>query len=513
MKKTALISVTDKSGIVEFANELSQLGFSILSTGGTFKVLQDSGVEVGSVETYTGQKEILDGRVKTLHPKIHAGILANRADAAHLEQLKTDGIDPIDLLVVNLYPFEAGLKAEVPLAEAKMVELIDVGGPSMIRGAAKNFSGVMTLIDPADYQPALEFLTQAGFASEAGLEFRRSRAAKAFARLADYNSRIAEYLSEQAITAPNYKGFIGELKQELRYGENPHQTASFFKPFGKEISWSQLNGKELSYNNLLDLDSGLRILKTFKEDIPTVAILKHLNPCGAAQAKTYELAYQSAKLTDPRSHFGGVVITNGAVDKIFAELIVEDFKEIVVAPQYSDEALKILKAKKNLRVIQANLEPEDPLEFRSACEGMLVQQPDTQISNLNDVSWASGIAPSEDQLKDLKFAWKVCASVKSNAIVLVKNSALIGVGAGQMSRIDSTEVALANAAKHGHNIQGSVAASDAFFPFTDNIETLAEAGVSAVIAPSGAKKDEAVVEVAKKLGIVFGFTNNRHFRH
>ena len=515
MEKIALFSVSDKSGITEYASKISELGFQILSTGGTYKTLKEAGVSVLSVAEYTGQKEILNGRVKSLHPKIHAGILARRDDDSHIAQLKEDDIKPIDLLVVNLYPFEEGLKSSKDLSEQDMVELIDVGGPSMIRGAAKNFSGVMTVVDPSDYEESLKVLSEDDFNSDTARRYRKSLSAKAFARLADYNSKIAEYLSlDPESSSPKYKGFLAELRQELRYGENPHQAASFFTPFGaKDTSWKQLNGKSLSYNNLLDVDAGLRIIKSFSGDIPTVAILKHLNPCGAAQAETSEEAYKISKTTDPRSHFGGIIVSNKTIDKAFAELVVEDFKEIVISPGYTDEALEVLCTKKNLRVIEADLESFSDAEFRSACEGILVQEQDKVLSEIKDVTWASGVQPAEAQLRDLSFAWNMCAHVKSNAIVLVKDAALIGVGAGQMSRIDSTEVALANAAKHGHTVDGAVAASDAFFPFTDNIESLAEAGVTAVIAPSGAKKDEAVIEASKKLGIVFGFTTKRHFRH
>lgn len=521
MEKIALISVSDKTGIEDLARKLSDLNFKILSTGGTFKTLQSVGISVQAISDYTGQKEILAGRVKTLHPKIHGGILAKRDDEQHLAELKESGINPIDLLVVNLYPFEKGLEASPPLLEKEMIELIDVGGPSMIRGAAKNFSSVMTLVDPSDYEQAITELSNNDFNSSSSLAFRKKLAAKAFAKLADYNCKIAEYLSKediddsQKVKTPNsrYKGFMTELKQELRYGENPHQNASFYVPLNKEVSWRQLNGKELSYNNLLDVDTAFRMIKSFIHQEPTVAILKHLNPCGAAQSPELASAYKAAKTGDPRSHFGGIVLSNIEIDEATARLITEDFKEIVVAPGYSEEALKVLSSKKNLRVVEISLSPCIETELRTACDGILIQQQDYVSNEIAEITWASGIEASESQLKDLNFAWTICAHVKSNAIVLVKDLSIIGVGAGQMSRIDSSEVALANAQKHGHQITGSVAASDAFFPFTDNIEVLAAAGVKAIIAPSGAKNDESVIEKSKELGIVFGFTQKRHFRH
>jgi phosphoribosylaminoimidazolecarboxamide formyltransferase/IMP cyclohydrolase len=521
MKRAALISVSDRTNLDSICRALKQSGLELLATSGSKKFLAEKGIDALSIEEYTGQKEILDGRVKTLHPKIHAGLLAKRSSPEHMKQLEEEGIMPIDVAVVNLYPFEQGLQSDSAADPKKMVELIDIGGPTMIRAAAKNFSGVVPLIDPMDYPEVISALA-AKTPSQSALEavpeeLRRKLSVKVFSWLANYNLEIAKYFSKGAESEDGFKivdGLVLKKVQSLRYGENPHQKGAYFKePSKKSETWKQFQGKELSYNNFLDFDAAVKVLRTFKNSKPTVAILKHLNPCGVATSENLLDALVNAKKSDPRSHFGGILGFNLPVNDEMAMAVAEDFAEIVVAPGYSEKALEVFAKKKNLRVIQVDLEAPPSREIRSVMDGILIQQADTQISPVTEAKIVSEKKPSKEMIDNLQFAWNVCAHVKSNAITIAKDQMLLACGAGQMSRIDSVETALMKCATHNHDTKGAVAASDAFFPFFDCLEILAAKGISGVIAPSGAKRDNEVIDCANKLGLVLLFTGDRHFKH
>jgi phosphoribosylaminoimidazolecarboxamide formyltransferase/IMP cyclohydrolase len=523
MEKAALLSVSDKTGVVDLARCFAEQGYTLLSTSGTLHCLRESGLEVLSIADYTGQAEILDGRVKTLHPKIHAGLLARRDDPGHLRELKDSGIIPIDAAVINLYPFIEKLKekgGDAPLAE--MVEYVDIGGPTMLRSAAKNLTGVAAIVDPSDYPRVIEALREHG---SVPLELRLFLAEKVFRVLADYNLQIAKYISSKSGSGAT-AGVVLEKVADLRYGENPHQEAGFFRELRAVPSWNLLSGKALSYNNLLDLDAGLSLIRSFvaaagsdQGQAPTVALLKHLNPCGLAQADSALEALCRAQAGDPRSHFGGIVAVSVEVDAALAEKIAESFYELVVAPGFSEEALSILTRKQALRLIAYDVDayPEsryqDQREIRSVEGGVLLQQHDVASSKLSAEMVVSEAQPDQHMLRELEFVWLSCRHVKSNAIAISKERSLIGVGAGQMSRVDSAELAVARATFHGHDMKGSVAASDAFFPFPDALEGLADAGVVAVVAPGGAKRDDDVIAAANKKGIVLLYAPTRHFRH
>lgn len=517
MQKAALLSVSDKTGLVEFARGLEALGYVLLSTSGTLQALRDGGITVESIEEYTGQEEILDGRVKTLHPRIHAGILARHDDSSHQAQLAAQKILPIELVVVNLYPFvqtlEEARRSGGDSSLARMVEKIDVGGPTMIRAAAKNHQSVIPVIDPADYPLVLEQLKTAEGVSA---QTRRGLAAKVFTAIASYDLAIAEYLAEReegGLSA--VVGIVATEAQSLRYGENPHQRAGLYRSAATQrgLPWQQLQGKELSYNNLLDVDAAVSLLATVRDEGPTVAILKHLNPCGVASGATLHEAIKRAKACDPRSHFGGIVCFNGEVGAEEAEVVQEDFAEIVVAPAFTKGALELLSRKKALRVIAIDTEWQPTAELRSAAGGLLVQEADTSVLQIPVAAQVSTARATEREFADLLFAWKVCRQVKSNAIVIARDRMTIGVGAGQMSRIDSVEVALMKADRHGHALEGAVAASDAFFPFPDGVETLAERGITAIVAPKGARRDEEVIEACNQRGVALYLVDDRHFRH
>lgn len=511
----ALLSVSDRSGIESFAKGLAELGFTLLTTSGTAKALSAAGIQSTPIEQYTGQAEILDGRVKTLHPKIHAGILARRDDRAHISQLENDQILPIDVVAVNLYPFVKKKREGQLGAESALVEFIDVGGPTMIRGAAKNFAGVYPVIDPSDYPAVLEALASAG-ESEGAFSFRRALAAKVFVTLAQDALEIASSLSsEQNQPYSKYWGQICEKGQDLRYGENPTQSASLYFPLnGESKSWRQLGGKALSYNNLLDLDAALALLNEFNGRGPFVAIIKHLNPCGAAFGATLLEALSKAKRCDPRSHFGGIIVCNQEVDEAVAESVGADFAEIIVAPAFGSAALESLGRKKNLRIIDCHTQPGSSVGvIRSAAGGILTQSNYPVNLLQKDLPSISSRRPTQHEQRDLDFAWSLCAHLKSNAIALVKDGMLIGAGAGQMSRVDSVELAINKAKLHGHDLQGAVAASDAFFPFPDGPETLARAGIRAIVAPSGAKRDDETIAVCNSLDVALIFTESRVFRH
>lgn len=517
-KRRALISVSDKNGIVDFARALADLGYEILSTGGTLDLLRKHGVPAISVAEVTGFPEILDGRVKTLHPNIHGGILAVRDNAVHQEQLAAHGIAPIDLVAVNLYPFKATIaKPDVTFEEA--IENIDIGGPSMVRAAAKNHRDVTVVVDAADYGTVLEELRQTGTVSEAT---RRRLAAKAFRHTAAYDALIADYLTEQAgETEPEALTLTFEKVQSLRYGENPHQSAAFYRlPLAEGPSVAtarQLHGKELSYNNIQDADAALAIVREFDE--PAVVAVKHTNPCGVGIGPDLYAAWEKAYSADPVSIFGGIVAVNRVVDQRTAEAMHQLFLEIILAPGFTDEALAILKQKKNIRLLELGdwsakaaktARPAEGRQVRSVQGGLLVQSADVRRITADDLRVVTERAPSEAELEQLLFAWKVVKHVKSNAIVLAKDFQTVGVGAGQMNRVGAARIAIAQA---GEKAKGAVLASDAFFPMPDTVEAAAEAGITAIIQPGGSIRDEDSIQAANRHGIAMVFTGVRHFKH
>ncbi|MCL4121430.1 UNVERIFIED_CONTAM: hypothetical protein GTU68_051086 [Idotea baltica] len=513
-KKAALVSVSDRSGLKELAEELKKAGYEILATTGSGKFLQENNIDFLSIEDYTGQKEILGGRVKTLHPKIHAGLLAKRDDQEHIDQLAEDQILSIDIAIVNLYPFIENLKTDKINDPLTMIELVDIGGPTMIRAAAKNFQSVFPVIDPTDYPELIEIIKQGDDTIKSALNFRKKLAVKVFKNLADYNLQIAKYFSNVEMEDNTWKVDSSEKTQELRYGENPHQVASFYKKLSAEgLNWKQLSGKELSYNNFLDFDAAFSLVKSLPRNENAVAIIKHLNPCGVAVNDSLSQALINAKKGDPRSHFGGIIAFNQEVDEESATEVSKDFCEIVIAPSYSETSLNILKKKKNLRIIEISFDSKEKFQTRSVAGGILVQEIDPGVSLVSEAELVSKAKPSDAELRDLQFAWTICAHVKSNAITIVKDNMLVSSGSGQMSRIDSVEIAKLKANIHDHNLNGAVAASDAFFPFEDSVESLAEAGIKAIIVTGGAKRDPEVIELANKLGISLLFTKDRHFKH
>lgn len=504
----ALISVFDKTNIEDFAKSLVELGWEIISTGGTLKALADAGVAVTSVSDLTGFPEILDGRVKTLHPKVYGGILANRDLPDHLDQLKQNEIDQLDMVVVNLYPFEQ-VVAKPDVSQADAIENIDIGGPSMLRAGAKNFKDVIVLSDPADYQNILDKLKQ----GEVDQVTRKELAAKVFARTAKYNQAITNFLSDKDSDSDQLQINLTKL-YDLRYGENPHQKATFYKDQAiQETSIATakiLQGKQLSYNNIVDADAALNIVRDFSES--TVAIIKHTNPCGCAIGDDINQAYTKAYACDPTSAFGGIIAMNETCTVEIAKQITKIFVEMVLAPDFEPEALKLFKAKKNLRLLKlGKLTQVDGLkEFKKVSGGLLVQDLDRSKVTADDIKTVTKLSPTDKQLADLLFAWKVAKHVKSNAIVIAKDGAAIGVGAGQMSRVESTGLAIKRA---GDQVKGAVVASDAFFPFRDNIDLFAQAGLSAVIQPGGSVKDEEVIAAADEHDLVMVLTGIRVFRH
>ncbi|HXU43277.1 MAG TPA: bifunctional phosphoribosylaminoimidazolecarboxamide formyltransferase/IMP cyclohydrolase [Burkholderiales bacterium] len=511
----ALLSVSDKSGIVELARALAALGVELLSTGGTAKLLQKEGLKVTEVSAYTGFPEMLDGRVKTLHPKIHAGLLARRDDAAHAAALKQAGFPPIDLLVVNLYPFQATV-ADPDCRLEDAIENIDIGGPAMLRAAAKNHAGVAVLVDPADYAKVIAELKKNGAVADAT---RFNLARKVFAHTAAYDGAVADYLhslgeGRKRREYPDVLTLQFAKLQDMRYGENPHQSAAFYrdeKPVpGSLATFRQLQGKELSYNNIADADAAWECVKRFGE--PACVIVKHANPCGAALAGSLAAAYEKAFKTDPTSAFGGILAFNRALDGATAAAIVKQFAEVIIAPRFEADALKTLAKKDNLRLIEVPLAHDaQKHDYKRVGGGLLVQS--TDAGALRDFKVVTKKKPTEAQLADLRFAWTVAQFVKSNAIVFCRDGMTLGIGAGQMSRVDSSRLAAMKAQAAGLALAGSVAASDAFFPFRDGVEVLLDAGATAIIQPGGSVRDAEVIAAADERGAAMVFTGVRHFRH
>jgi phosphoribosylaminoimidazolecarboxamide formyltransferase/IMP cyclohydrolase len=517
----ALLSVSDKTGLVEFARGLAALGVTLLSTGGTAKALAGAGLAVTDVGSYTGFPEMLDGRVKTLHPKVHGGILARRDLPAHVAALKAHGIPTIDLVVVNLYPFRAAVaKPGCTLEDA--IENIDVGGPSMVRAAAKNWPHVGIVVDPADYSAVLAELNADGGTLGDATRFRLMR--KAFAHTASYDGAIANWLTARGPDGavqgfPDSFHFAGDKVQEMRYGENPHQAAAFYRDElpapGSIATYRQLQGKELSYNNVADSDAAWECVKTFAE--PACVIVKHANPCGVAIAAEPLAAYKNALATDPTSAFGGIIAFNRAVDAATLAAVSAQFVEVVIAPGYAEGALTTIAKKANVRVLEVPLPPASAAgnawDMKRVGGGFLVQSPDTRNVTAAELKVVTRKAPTQDQLADLLFAWRVAKFVKSNAIVYCGGGRTLGIGAGQMSRVDSTRIAAIKAAHAGLSLAGSVVASDAFFPFRDGLDVVADSGAVAVIQPGGSMRDEEVIAAADERGIAMVFTGIRHFRH
>lgn len=514
--KLALISVSDKRGIVDFAKQLYALGIKILSTGGTAKLIRERGIPVTDVAEYTAQPEIMSGRVKTLHPKIHGGILARRGQDD--EVMADYGIQPIDLVVVNLYPFEETVaKSDCTLLQA--IENIDIGGPSMVRAAAKNYSDVTVLVDADDYPAIITSLNSGGVDAAS----RFALASKAFSYVADYDAAVADYLQSQTTKNefPQHLRLKMHKKQDLRYGENPHQRACFYiedeLPGASIADALQLQGKELSFNNIADTDAAIECVWAF--DDPACCIVKHANPCGVAEAGSIAEAYELAYSTDPTSAFGGIITFNRELDSDTAERITSrQFVEVVAAPSISDAAREICATKDNLRLLSLGNRSSDPRpqwDYKRVNGGLLVQNQDLlgHAFAPGELTIASRRAPSDTEMRDLLFAWHVVKSVKSNAIVYAKNRRTIGVGAGQMSRVYSARIAAIKASDEGLEVAGSVMASDAFFPFRDGLDSAAEVGIKAVIQPGGSMRDEEVIASADEHGMAMVFTGMRHFRH
>jgi phosphoribosylaminoimidazolecarboxamide formyltransferase/IMP cyclohydrolase len=524
----ALVSVSDKTGVVEFARGLAALGIEILSTGGTAQLLEKEGVRVKEVSAHTGFPEMLDGRVKTLHPKIHGGLLARRDLPGHAAAMKEHAIAPIDLLAVNLYPFEATVaKPGCTLEDA--IENIDIGGPAMVRSAAKNWKDVGVVTDASQYADVLTELKRAGALSDAT---RFNLAVAAFNRISNYDAAISDYLS--SLGKDGKRGeFPGQSNgrfvklQELRYGENPHQSAAFYRDLypapGSLVAAKQLQGKELSYNNIADADAAWECVKSF--EAPACVIIKHANPCGVAVGADAANAYAKAFKTDPTSAFGGIIAFNVPVDGEAAERVAKQFVEVLIAPEFTKDALKVFAAKENVRVLEISLagvkrdgrnaweQGRNSHDVKRVGSGLLIQSADNRELKRDELKVVTRLKPTERQMDDLLFAWKVAKYVKSNAIVFCRDGATVGVGAGQMSRIDSAKIAALKAEGAGLALKGSVVASDAFFPFRDGLDAVVDAGAVAVIEPGGSMRDDEVIAAADERGVAMVFTGVRHFRH
>ena len=510
--KRALISVSDKTGLVEFARELSAMGVEILSTGGTAGLLKKEGIPSTEVSKFTGSPEILDGRVKTLHPKIHGGLLYLRDNPDHEKQARENGILPIDLVVVNLYPFQQTVaKPGVTLEEA--IENIDIGGPSMLRSAAKNYRSVTVVVDPADYADLLENIRANDGATT--LKLRERLAIKVFVTTSDYDSAIANYFNCEQETSCTFSITL-PIAARLRYGENPHQHAALYGDFDQHFQ--KLHGKELSFNNILDISAATQLIGEFPE--PTVAILKHTNPCGVGSDPDLKAAWDKAFATDKQAPFGGIIITNRTLTEPLARAISEIFSEVIIAPDFEPDASVLFQKKKNLRLMRRLVPPagkgEELQDIRSVLGGLLVQDRDTatagELGSLEE-KVVTERPPTADEMKAMLFGWRVVKHVKSNAIVYASKDRTLGIGAGQMSRIDASRIAIWKAKDAGLSLAGSVVASDAFFPFPDGLIAAAEAGATCAIQPGGSVRDKEVIQAANERGIAMVFTSVRHFRH
>jgi phosphoribosylaminoimidazolecarboxamide formyltransferase / IMP cyclohydrolase len=517
--RRALISVSDKTGVVDFARGLSEMGVALLSTGGTASAIRDAGIEVTDVSEFTGQDEILGGRVKTLHPRLHAALLAKRDDPEHMAALAADGIDPIDLVCVNLYPFQETV-ARPDVTEAEAVENIDIGGPTMIRAAAKNHHSVAVVVRPESYDAVLAELEAGdGAISE---ETRHWLANEAFADIAGYDAAISRWFGLRYEAFPQYWVFAYEKFLELSYGENPHQKGALYVESGARshvlAKVSKLHGKALSFNNVLDLDAASKLLAEFEE--PAAVIVKHNNPCGAAIAATIGEAYDKALACDPLSAYGGVIALNRPVDRALAERLNENFVEVLVAPDFDEDAMGVLTQKEAIRILH-NAENRGPepreRDLKRVRGGLLVQTPDLLEEGRAEMEVATSTQPNDEQWRDMLFAWKVCKHVKSNAIVFARDGATRGIGAGQMSRVDSVRIAVEKAAdafeRDAEPLAGTTVASDAFFPFADGPVSALDAGATSVIQPGGSKRDDEVIAAVDERGAVMVFTRRRHFRH
>ena len=518
--RRALVSVSDKTGVAEFARGLSELGIEILSTGGTAAAIRDAGVEVTDVSDFTGSEEILDGRVKTLHPRLHAALLARRDDAEHMATLAAEGIEPIDLVCVNLYPFEQTV-ARAGVTDAEAIENIDIGGPTMIRAAAKNHDGVAVVVKPESYDAVFAELTEAG--GDISAETRHWLANEAFAHTAAYDAAISRWFGLRYEAYPSHWVMAHEKFMELSYGENPHQKAALYVETGARShvlsKVAKQHGRALSFNNVLDLDSARRLMNEFEQ--PACVIVKHNNPCGVAIADTVLAAYEKAFACDPLSAFGGVLVFNRPIAKPLAERLHQQFIEVLLAPGIEDDALEVLTQKEAMRILiadeQRGYEPRER-DLKRVRGGLLVQDPDVIDESRGGMTVATQAQPSEAQWADLLFAWAVCKHVRSNAIVFAKDGATVGIGAGQMSRVDSVRIALDKAGDAFEDraqevLAGSVVASDAFYPFPDGPLRAIEAGVTALIQPGGSKRDGEVVAACDDAGAAMVMTGRRHFRH
>lgn len=515
--RRALLSVFDKTGVVDFAKRLAAHGVELVSSGGTARVLREAGLDVSDVADLTGYPEILNGRVKTLHPAVHGGLLARRTDEEDLDQLSKLDISPIDLVVVNLYPFGKAVSDD-NVTDATAIENIDIGGPTMLRAAAKNFFFVGVVSSPDDYAAIADELDVSG--GSLSMATRRSLARAAFEHTAQYDRAVSNYFAraedtEDHKTLPETFSIRLPKVQDLRYGENPHQRAALFGSPDKYFT--KLHGKDLSFNNLIDLSAALALIDEFRDDDPTVAILKHTNPCGVATADALEHAYHLAFATDRQSPFGGIVVVNQSLDLSTAEAIDSVFTELIIAPDFESGVLDFLMQKKNRRLIrqQVMAREDTALDIRSVIGGVLVQERDPVLPTSRNTAYkvVTKRKPSMHELQDLDFAWRVCKHVKSNAIVYAKERATLGIGAGQMSRIDSSEIAVTKGKKSELDFSGSVVASDAFFPFADGLIAAAQSGARAAIQPGGSIRDEEVIEAANEHDLAMVFTGRRHFRH
>jgi len=502
----ALISVSDKTGIAKFARELERQGVDIISTGGTAELLRKEKIPAREISSFTAFPEVLEGRVKTLHPRVHGGLLFKRGNPKHEAEAKECGFEPIDMVVVNLYPFEKTIqKPDVTLAEA--IENIDIGGPSMIRSAAKNYESVTVVVDPADYDGILENMRENG--GETTLKMREHLAIKAFIKTSDYDRTIGNYLNREQITEASFSLSL-PLVTKLRYGENPHQNAALYGDF--EHHFEKLHGKELSFNNILDISAATNLIAEFSQ--PTVAILKHTNPCGVGSDTDLSKAWEKAFATDKQAPFGGIIICNRAINEPLAKTISEIFSEVIIAPDFDTEARALLQKKKNLRLIRLVTSPAEArpaVDLRSVCGGLLVQ--DSDIASENPEQIVTQRKPTKKELDSMLFGWRVVKHVKSNAIVYAAADRTLGIGAGQMSRVDASRIAIWKANEAGLSLKGSAVASDAFFPFPDGLVAAADAGATCAIQPGGSVRDKEVIAAADERKMAMIFTGIRHFRH